>query len=286
MRHFNFRGRKMRQIKQNRKAFTMIELVFVIVMIGILSAVSIWYLPRTELKQAAETMINNLKYTKTLAQLDDRYFLMGDANQTDKTIINNQVAANADKKALWQFQFHASNNSGSDSGADNTYTIYAENATSGSTTNFDGKPMNGDMIAQDPMTKECISGFSGTDLRNCTDNYGFAREARFYDTYQTELESIQSDDCNGWRKSYTFAIYFDSKGLPYCKLNNKGKINPLTKSITIKLKRKSETAYICITKGGIIEGGNLVDKNGNEIKDKEGRNRGIPVDRNGKCYDI
>ena len=274
----------MKQNKQNKKAFTMIELVFVIVMIGILSAVSIWYLPRTELKQAAETMINNLKYTKTLAQLDDRYFLMGDANQTDKTIINNQVAANADKKALWQFQFHASNNSGSTSGSQNSYTIYAENATN-SGTNFDGIPMNGDMIARDPMTKDCISGY-GTNSSNQNDCKAYAKDARFYDTYQTELESIQSDDCNGWRKSYTFAIYFDSKGLPYCKLNNKGTITRLTKSITIKLKRKGETAYICITKGGIIEGGNLVDKNGNEIKDKEGRNRGIPVDRNGKCYDI
>ena len=276
----------MRQIKQNRKAFTMIELVFVIVMIGILSAVSIWYLPRTELKQAAETMINNLKYTKTLAQLDDRYFLMGDANQTDKTIINNQVAANADKKALWQFQFHASNNSGSTSGSQNTYTIYAENATN-SGTNFDGIPMNGDMIARDPMTKDCISGY-GTNSSNQNDCKAYAKDARFYDTYQTELESIQTQTagCDNWRSNNTFAMYVDSKGLPYCKVGNKGEIKRLTSSITIKLKRKSETAYICITKGGIIEGGNLVDKNGNEIKDKEGRNRGIPVDRNGKCYDI
>ena len=267
----------------------MIELVFVIVMIGILSAVAIWYLPRTELKQAAETMINNLKYTKTLAQLDDRQFLMSDEQYFD-TVAKNQTNAQKEvamqnqvkdwKKGMWQFQFHTTR---AGANAQNTYTIYAQQATP-TGTSFDGQPGNLDIIAKDPMTKDCISGYGGTNLRNCKT---YAKDARFYDTFQTELESIQSDDCSGWNKNSTFAIFFDAKGMPYCRLgNNTNNPTPLTKSITIKLKRKGETAYICITKGGIIEGGNLVDKNGNEIKDKEGRNRGIPVDRNGKCYDI
>lgn len=277
----------------NRSAFSMMELVFVIVIIGIMAAVSIWYLPRTELKQAAETMITNIKYTKTLAQLDDRYFAMGD-EQYFAAIRGNLTASQKDaimkrqvqnwQRGMWQFQFHSTNNTSSQQGAQNTYTIYAENASSSQSTNFDGKPMNGDTIAIDPMTKECISGY-GTNSGNLSDCKAFAKEARFYDTFQTELSSIKSQSNCKWNKGNTFAIYFDNKGNPYCKATNSGTIQPLTESLTIELKRKNENAYICITKGGIIEGGVPI-KNGQPQTDSEGRMRGVPVDNSGKCYDI
>lgn len=277
----------------NRSAFSMMELIFVIVIIGIMAAVSIWYLPRTELKQVAETMMTNLKYTKTLAQLDDRYFAMSDeqyfnavnsglSDAQKKTIMQRQVQNW--KNGMWQFQFHSTNNTTSTQSAQNTYTIYAEHASSSATTNFDGKPMNGDTIARDPMTKECISGY-GTNSGNLSDCKAFAKEARFYDTFQTELADIKSQANCKWTKNNTFAIYFDNKGNPYCKATNNGTIQPLTESITIELKRKNENAYICITKGGIIDGG-VPLKNGQPQTDSEGRMRGVPVDNNGKCYDI
>lgn len=274
--------------RANRSAFSMMELVFVIVIIGIMAGVSIWYLPRTELKQAAETMMTNIKYTKTLAQLDDRYFSMGDerylnevrsglSDAQKKAIMENQVKEW--KKGMWQFQFHSTNNTTSQQGAQNTYTIYAEQASSSASTNFDGKPMNGDLIARDPMTRECISGY-GTNSGNLSDCKAFAKEARFYDTFQTEIDDIKSQNNCKWSKNNTFAIYFDNKGNPYCKSTNNGTIQPLTESITIKLKRKSETAYICITKGGIIDSGNV-----SGVKDDNGRVRGIPVE-NEQCKDV
>ncbi len=262
----------------NKGAFSMIEVVFVIVIIGIMASTAMFYMPHTALKQASETMMTNLKYTKTLAQLDDRNFLMNDSASGDTATIQNRLANQ--QRGMWQFQFHSSNTT---TGSGNTYTIYAEEP-SNTTTSFDGIPNNIDIIAIDPMTKECISGYSGTNLRGCDDKY--AKEARFYDTFQTQLESIQSDDCKGWSNRNSFAIYFDSKGNPYCKVANGGAITALTKSVTIKLKRKNESAYICITKGGVIDGGNVVDNNNNPIKDAEGRMRGIPVGKDGKCYDI
>lgn len=262
-----------------RSAFSMMELIFVIVIIGIMAAVSIWYLPRTELKQAAETMMTNLKYTKTLAQLDDRYFAMGDEKYFDNAPKKAEAQVQNWHLGMWQFQFH-STKAGTNTA--HTYSIYVDEANT--TGGFDGMPNNSAKIARDPMTKECISGYSGTNLRDCDDK--FAKEARFYDTFQTELESIQSDDCP-WRSNQGFSIYFDSKGLPYCKIgNNANEPTRLTKPITIKLKRKKESAYICITKGGIVDYGNLLDKNGNPLKDKEGRNRGIPVEKGDICRDI
>lgn len=272
-----------------RKAFSMIELVFIIVMIGILAGASIWYLPRTNLKQAAESIINNLKYTKTLAQLDDRFFGISDTKYFDDLAITDK--ANAQKTQMehyqcgyWQFQFHQSAGK-SDTTTINTYSIFADNAGSGSK-NFDGKPIDGDIIARDPMTKACISGYNSDNIKECEDN--FSPEARFGNTFGVELDNITSDDC-GYAKNSTFSIFFDGDGMPYCKSGQANcttttKPKRLTKPVTITLKRKQETAYICITPSGLIDGGNVRDKNGNARKTTDGKLRGIPV-QNGKCQE-
>lgn len=286
-----------------KKAFTVIEVVFVVVMIGILAGVAVWYMPRTQLKQATESIINNLKYTKTLAQLDDRFFGVKDIDYFNTlSIADKDVAAREQIKLYkcgkWQFQFHqASGNNVST----NTYTIFADNAGS-ATKNFDGKPMDGDVIARDPMTKACISGYNDNNLKECTDN--FSNEARFGDTYGVELYNITSNDCTGYRSNTTFSIFFDSEGMPYCKVgqatcnydssnansvkneaSNATLPKRLTSPITIKLKRGGESAHICITKNGLIDAGNPKDKNGNPLKDGSGRIRGIPL-TNGICDNI
>lgn len=286
-----------------KKAFTVIEVVFVVVMIGILAGVAVWYMPRTNLKQATESIINNLKYTKTLAQLDDRFFGVKDINYFNTLSIADKNNAAIDqikhyKCGKWQFQFHqASGNNVST----NTYTIFADNA-GGISKNFDGKPMDGDVIARDPMTKACISGYNDNNLKECTDN--FSNEARFGDTYGVKLDSITSVDCNGYQSNSTFSIFFDSEGMPYCKVgqatcsynsenandvaneaNNASLPKRIKKPITIRLKRGGESAYICITKNGLIDAGNPKDKNGNPLKDRNGRIRGIPL-TNGECDDI
>jgi len=56
-----------------KKSFTMLELIFVIVVIGIISAT---ILPRTEsnsLEEAALQVISHIRYTQHLAMVDDRY---------------------------------------------------------------------------------------------------------------------------------------------------------------------------------------------------------------------
>ncbi|MEK6659689.1 MAG: type II secretion system protein [Campylobacterota bacterium] len=56
-----------------KKAFTMLELVFVIVVIGILAAVVI---PRTgsnRLQEAATQVLSHIRYTQHLAMVDDKY---------------------------------------------------------------------------------------------------------------------------------------------------------------------------------------------------------------------
>ncbi|MDQ7060006.1 MAG: type II secretion system protein [Sulfurimonas sp.] len=62
-----------------KKAFTMIELIFVLVVVGILAAV---ILPRTKtnpLQEAAIQLLSHIRYTQHLALVDDVY----DANDAN-----------------------------------------------------------------------------------------------------------------------------------------------------------------------------------------------------------
>ncbi len=63
-----------------KKSFTLLELVFVIVLIGIISAVMI---PRTgsnSLREAAIQLVSHIKYTQHLAMMDDKFDLNDIAN--------------------------------------------------------------------------------------------------------------------------------------------------------------------------------------------------------------
>lgn len=56
-----------------RKAFTMIELVFVIVVIGILAATIIPRVRTNPAQEAATYLISKIRYTQHLAMVDDKY---------------------------------------------------------------------------------------------------------------------------------------------------------------------------------------------------------------------
>ncbi|MDD2358616.1 MAG: type II secretion system protein [Thiovulaceae bacterium] len=56
-----------------KSAFTLLELIFVIVVIGILSAVFIPRFGQNKLSQAANQLISNIRYTQHLALIDDTY---------------------------------------------------------------------------------------------------------------------------------------------------------------------------------------------------------------------
>jgi prepilin-type N-terminal cleavage/methylation domain-containing protein len=101
-----------------KKAFTMIELVFVIVIIGILAAVIIPNTKTNPLQEAAMQVLSHIRYTQHLAMTDDRY----DPNNRD--------SAGAVKwfKERWQIVFH--NTVAPDN--DVAYTIFSD--TSGDST--------------------------------------------------------------------------------------------------------------------------------------------------------
>ena len=58
---------------KNKKAFTMLELVFVIVVSGILAATFIPRFDRDNLQEAADQVISHIRYTQHLAMVDDKF---------------------------------------------------------------------------------------------------------------------------------------------------------------------------------------------------------------------
>jgi prepilin-type N-terminal cleavage/methylation domain-containing protein len=59
--------------KMKRTAFTMLELVFVIIVIGILAVLAMPNFNRQPLQEAAEQIASHIRYTQHLAMIDDKY---------------------------------------------------------------------------------------------------------------------------------------------------------------------------------------------------------------------
>lgn len=205
-----------------KKAFTILELVFIIVIIGILATVII---PKTEtdsLQQAATQVISDIRYTQHLAMVDDKY----DANNSEWF------------KGKWQFLFGESNNTNKLY----AYTIFSDKST------YSGNPDPKEM-ATNPLDKSKLlsGGFSGTL------NWEDAKASKTLNIgYSYGITNVRQSGCGAKR------ISFDYLGRPF-KGNNKSwtsSIDGLLKKSckftlyqndnTITIQINPETGYACI----------------------------------------
>ena len=129
-----------------KKAFTMIELIFVIVVMGILAATILPSTRTNPLQEAAIQLVSHIRYTQHLAMVDDKFDASDDMWYRKR----------------WQIAFVSV--SGTTTVASNhqiAYTIYSD--SSGSSTG----DANFDEIAKNPenVNQVMTGGYSGTDNR-------------------------------------------------------------------------------------------------------------------------
>lgn len=83
-----------------KKAFTMIEMIFVIIVIGILSAIAIPRVSENHLNEAADQVISHIRYTQHLAMQDNKF------DQADNTWFQErwQIAFNGEVYTIFSDQ--------------------------------------------------------------------------------------------------------------------------------------------------------------------------------------
>ena len=130
-----------------KKAFNLIELIFVVIVIGIIATATLPNLNKNNLSKAAIQVATHIRYTQHLAMVDDKY------DSSDASWY----------KARWQLLFGQSSTGTRHTNGKFTYTIFSDTFKTKS-----GKPdfssINHTEIARDPFNRSKVlsGGYSGT----------------------------------------------------------------------------------------------------------------------------
>lgn len=247
----------------DRHGFTVVELVFVIVLVGILSTVAIRKLSSsdTSLYEARDQIINHLRYAQHLAMNDDKYLASKEIAKFSSSIHNGsddaiKAMSHDWQSRMWRLQFHNIKN-GCEKKYESegwTYSVYSENPRASGA--YDNNPAGYSTIAKDPLTGKCISHYNANNLPgycakvsgsggNCKiSNDNRDKNLKLNQKFGIVDIEIKSAGCN----AKSPVIYFDSNGAPYC---GSGKVK-LTKPLAIKIKKSTSAkddntmAIICV----------------------------------------
>jgi type II secretory pathway pseudopilin PulG len=123
----------------NHKAFTMMELIFITIIIGILAAIIIPKSQGTRLREAADQIVSHIRYTQHLAMMDDKF----DPNNSEWF------------KERWQIRFMNQASIDGDATKYWSYVIFSDKP------GYGGEP-EADEIARNPLnpSKKLIGGTS------------------------------------------------------------------------------------------------------------------------------
>jgi prepilin-type N-terminal cleavage/methylation domain-containing protein len=176
-----------------KKAFTLIELIFVVIVISILAAVMIPNIQNNSLKQAAHQVAADIRYTQHLAMIDDRY------DSSDKDSLGNVKWF----KSRWQILFSA--NQSSDGKW--AYTIFSDSF--GDST---GNP-NGSEIASVPgnPSRKLTGGQTASNNLNINDASFVGKQSMNLGVSYNVSDVAFSSACSYYRSK---RLIFDYKGRP------------------------------------------------------------------------
>ncbi|WP_078405879.1 pilus assembly FimT family protein [Campylobacter pinnipediorum] len=172
-----------------KRAFTMLELVFVIAIVGILSALAIPRSNKDPLREAANQIMADIRYTQHLAMQDSKFVL-----KTDGTPESDWY------KAYWRIKFQNAKNSGK---VKWIYSIFSDSPA------YDNVPKNDEMISSPNKPDKKISGLTNNDY-DLSKKFGVTNIIIHTDNATKPNDS----------KDYDGTISFDNIGRPYKKVSN------------------------------------------------------------------
>jgi len=192
-----------------KKAFTLIELVFVVAIVGILSAVIAPNFQRDNLQEAANQVVSHIRYTQHLAMMDNKF------NATDPNWF----------KKRWRLRFLKT------AGSDHqwSYTIYSDK-------NTDGNANKSEMAKNTLNSSSYMTGgFSGTVtyIKSGSVNPEVNKELNIGHRYDITNITTTASCRTGGTSTH---ISFDNLGRPIT-----GPIDTLTQSY-----KKSVTSFLLI----------------------------------------
>lgn len=164
-----------------RYAFTMLELVFVIIVIGILAVLAMPDFRPHPLQQAVEQVAAHIRYTQHLAMSDDKY------DPNDATWY----------KERWQIRFRLLM-------GDYGYVIFSDRNQ-----NRNANQVNPQELAVEPLSGEFLNGFLNYNAGNLTQTYGITNV----------ITSCLAND-GTLVTANKGAIVFDDMGRPYSGVSN------------------------------------------------------------------
>jgi len=171
-----------------KKAFTLLELIFVIVVVGILAAVVVPSTNRNPVLEAGIQILSHIRYTQHLAMVSDKY----DANNTQWYL------------GRWQIAFSNANNTTS-------YMIFSErqgayNGNPDATNNFSSSE-----VAKNPQNpQQFLIGTADANFAN-NDTSRLSTELDIGKKYGIAQFRISG----GATGSTSLGVIFDSMGRPY-----------------------------------------------------------------------
>lgn len=230
-----------------RSAFTLIELIFVIVIVAILGVVMAPKLSNDDLQLATDQVIRHIRLAQHLALHEDMY--LSESNQSKRyTDIQQQRKASQQWfKQWWRIQFHTNH----------SYTTYSDHPTEttsqqyGNDPDFSTNPPGSDRFAIDP--------YSGLFIAAAMTNNAVPESMRLADVHLTDKYgvSVSLNSCAHASGSTTSRhILFDHLGRPHCAISptggNAATLNPFRqimitqRRITITSNSTNESKIICI----------------------------------------
>lgn len=159
--------------------------------------------------RAALTTLYAIKHARMLSLIDySKLGYVGFGDIYSFIRVDSKRLLQSSMYFYWQLQFHTSGIY-----TKNSLSIYKDTPRFANTTDFDRRPLAGDIVALHIGTTQCLSGYNNTNITGfCKDNALF--DFRLYESTKIQVMSLQNPTT--CKEKDTFRFYFDDFGKILC----------------------------------------------------------------------